>query len=376
MIPALKIPALQSNRAPSPTLERGGICTPALLSPRGVSMEAGAGLVESKGSSPQPHLGHTNSKRPGTMEIIHLAQPALHRLGTDEAASKGRPEKHGWREAEAAPARPSSGLGTGGSTAWSVQGDLGRGDTKQPNNSSGVCLGLLLTSHRLRGTPQKTKISKTKRKSLRGLVQNILSPASRCLPSPASPEPCRACPGLTLACKSQHCSRCHKDGSPRPCPVPRTWGAPGALEGAHGRFWEHRIQPLLLGGTLLGRGPGLPVPCREHPPGGHSGHSQSSARSLRALVHALAGFFHRWDVGLKHPHLGAGGVSPSPQEQSIHTNTSSGHRGVPTLLTPWQRAQGPAGLPMDTMECSAVAPCTPTVIGTPRSSQGSVLSCR
>lgn len=41
-----------ANRAPSPTLplqndpERGGICTLALPSPPGVSMEAGAGLVE------------------------------------------------------------------------------------------------------------------------------------------------------------------------------------------------------------------------------------------------------------------------------------------------------------------------------------------
>lgn len=37
------------------------------------------------------------------MAKIHLAQAALHRLGTDEAASRGA-EQRGWREAEAAPA--------------------------------------------------------------------------------------------------------------------------------------------------------------------------------------------------------------------------------------------------------------------------------
>lgn len=84
------------------------------------------------------------------MAKIHLAQAALHRLGTDEAASKGEAwKKRGWREAEAAPA--------GGSMDVSVQWDLGWGGTKHPNTNTGVCLGLqrgLLTRHRLRVTPQ------------------------------------------------------------------------------------------------------------------------------------------------------------------------------------------------------------------------------
>lgn len=43
----------------------------------------------------------------------------------------------------------------------------------------------------------------------------------------------------------------------------------------------------------------------------------------------------------------------------MHTNIHSGHGAVLPAVTRWHRAQGPAGLAMDTMECSAVAPGTP-----------------
>lgn len=84
-------------------------------------------------------------------------------LARRRLASKGRPEKQGWREAEAAAAGHISSLGTGRSVEVSVQGDLGRGGTKQPNNGGGVGLGLL-TSHRLRVTPQNQNPGNKKRR--------------------------------------------------------------------------------------------------------------------------------------------------------------------------------------------------------------------
>lgn len=105
--------------SPPPTLplqnhaQRGGIGTLALPSPRGMSV--GQELAQGLGP-PQPQLGHSNSKCPARMEIIHLARPALHRLGTDEAASKGRPGKQLWREAEAAAAWHRGGLGAEGAS--------------------------------------------------------------------------------------------------------------------------------------------------------------------------------------------------------------------------------------------------------------------
>lgn len=112
--------------------------------------------------SPQPHLGHSNSKCPARMKIIHLAQPALHRLGTDEAASKGRPGKQRWREAEAAPARHISGLGAGGCVC-TVGFGKGRYQTakQQEWGSCGAAAGRqrgLLTSHRLRVTRQNPNL--------------------------------------------------------------------------------------------------------------------------------------------------------------------------------------------------------------------------
>lgn len=138
MIPALRIPALQANRAPSPTLllqhhlEQRGVCTPTLPSPW--RQELGWGSQRLLLALHSPTLATPTAR----MAIIHLAQPALHRLGTDEAASKGRAGKQGWREAEAAPAGP----GHSWEHEVSVQWDLGRAGTKQPNNSSGIGLGL------------------------------------------------------------------------------------------------------------------------------------------------------------------------------------------------------------------------------------------
>lgn len=128
----------------------------------------------------QPHPGHTNSK----LEKIHLAQPALHRLGTEEeeeAASKGRPEKQGWRRGRGSSSRSHQ-------QPWMClyRGIWGRGGTKQPNNSAG---GLSGAAHlaQAEGYPTKIKILEIKELSLRGLVQHILSPVSRSLPSPAEP---------------------------------------------------------------------------------------------------------------------------------------------------------------------------------------------
>lgn len=108
--------------------------------------------------SPQPHHGHTDSKWPTRMEIIHLAQPALHRLGTEEAASKGRPEKQRWREAEAAPAGHISSLGMAG--AWMClysgiwEGQVPNSQRTAAGFASGCRQRGLLTSHSLRVTPQ------------------------------------------------------------------------------------------------------------------------------------------------------------------------------------------------------------------------------
>lgn len=115
---------------------------------RGGRSWAGAvqGLVP---GSPQPLQGHTSSKRPVRMEIIHLAQPALHRLGTDEAASKER----GRGSSSRAQQQPRS----------VCTGALGRAGTKEPNNSSGVCRGRAAWAAHLtqtEGRPSKSKCQK------------------------------------------------------------------------------------------------------------------------------------------------------------------------------------------------------------------------
>lgn len=112
-------------------------------------MEAGAGLGQPKAppGSAQPTLATPTAR----MGIIHLAQPALHRLGTHEAASKGRAGKQHWREAEAAPAGPGHGWEHGGVCT----GGFGKGryqTAKQqergwPGAAAGGQHGLL-TSHR------------------------------------------------------------------------------------------------------------------------------------------------------------------------------------------------------------------------------------
>lgn len=231
--------------------------------------------------------------------------------------------------------------------------------------------------------------------------------ACRALPALSPAEP----PGARSRLQ-EPALRCHKE----PSPPGATAGAPSALplppelrllpgstespawgrQEARGRLWERRAR-LLLGGALLGRGPALTdAPhSRECPPAGDSRLGGAiPGLQLGPSEHLAVPWlvFHRWDVGLKHPHLGAGGVSPSPQDHSAtaqqrrrrggeatsdpHKHPAAGTGTSSPRLTQWQRAQGPAGLPMDTMECSAGALCTPTVIGTPRSSQGSVLSCR
>lgn len=131
--------------------------------------------------SPQPLQGHTSSKRPVRMEMIHLAQPALHRLGTDEAASKER----GRGSSSRAQQQPRAGR----STAVSAQGLWGG----QVPNSQTTAVGFaeggqrgLLTSHRLRVAPQNqnAKNKEFERFGPRTASLHLLSPAS---PEPAEP---------------------------------------------------------------------------------------------------------------------------------------------------------------------------------------------
>lgn len=137
-------------------------------------------------------LATPTANAPQGWKLIHLAQPALHRLGTEEAASKGRPEKQRWREAEAAPAGHISGPGAGRSMDVSVQWDLGRGGTKQPNSRSGVCLGLQregsvgCSPRTHRGLPHQIKILEIKKEFERFGPKHPLSskqvPAELCQP--------------------------------------------------------------------------------------------------------------------------------------------------------------------------------------------------
>lgn len=86
------------------------------------------GVVEPKGASfvfCRPYIGHTSNKCPVSMEIIYLAQPVLHRLGTDRLHARLQarrpPKKQRWRVANAAPKWHISGLGIHESMDVSVQ---------------------------------------------------------------------------------------------------------------------------------------------------------------------------------------------------------------------------------------------------------------
>lgn len=83
-----------------------------------VLLEAGAVGMEPTGSSfvlCRLQVGYTSTECSGGTAIIYLAQPALHRLGTDRRHARLQarrpPKKQRWRVANAAPKWHKSGLG-------------------------------------------------------------------------------------------------------------------------------------------------------------------------------------------------------------------------------------------------------------------------
>lgn len=83
-----------------------------------------------------PQVGCSDHKCPVSMEIIYLAQPARHRLGTDRLHARLQarrpPKQRRGRAANAAPKRHISGLGSHQSTDVSGQRAWESGDPNQP----------------------------------------------------------------------------------------------------------------------------------------------------------------------------------------------------------------------------------------------------
>lgn len=282
-------------------------------------MEAGAGLGQPKAppGSAQPHPGHTNSKDGNNSP------------GTTSTAQTGH--RRGCKQGEGWETRLEGGRGSS-SRAWAQLGargvctvGFGKGryqTAKQqqwgwPGAAAGGQHGLL-TSLRLRATPQKQNPGNTKEQLERfGPKHPLCSeqvPAEPCqpwaLPSPPGAHSCQQEPPALWW---------HKEGTPAraaqpprglsppalPLPALNSLAEPRAVLGAPGK---HRTPPWW---DPAGCSQGM-SPCRKTP-WGSSGHSQSSAQPLGALSCPWAGF-PSLGCALKHPQLGAGGVSPCPQE--------------------------------------------------------------
>ena len=155
------------------------------------------------------------------MEIIYLAQPALHRLGTDRLHARLQarrpPKKQRWRVANAAPKWHISSLGVHKSMDVSVQCALESGDTKQPvkqkewylSGAASCPPGRKRRLHRSQMfTSQKTRSFRKKKKFERfGPKHSPLHRADACrvLTAPARyrAHPAEPTERLALACKSR-----------------------------------------------------------------------------------------------------------------------------------------------------------------------------
>lgn len=201
------------------------------------------------------------------------------------------------------------------------------------------------------------------------MLQNILSPPSRCLPSPASPTRGSLSPARARA--GWH--RGDTQGCPDTSTAPRTRGAP----------WQHPEHPAKHREGSGSTGVLLVGPCsgRECPPVWNPRLGAIPSLQLSPSEHSAVPWlvFHHWDVGLKHAHLGLGEslhVLRVERRCWIHTNIQQRARGCPHPGHTVAKGSGACRTPHGYHGTLSRGTVHPTVIGTPRSSRGSVLSCR
>lgn len=264
------------------------------------------------------------------MEIIHLAQPALHRLGTDEAASKGRPGKQRWREAEAAPAGPGR--------WWEHRGvctvGFGRGRYQRAKQQQGGLSGAAaggqhgpLTSHRLRAAPQNQNPGNKKGEFERFGPKYPLC-TEQVPAEPCQPWALQSPPGAH-SCQQELALLWHKKGTLASAARPPRGLSPPALPLPQNSLAAPRAVLRHQGSTgstglLLGGGPGLPgnVPLQGHPWGQLRPFPVFSSAPRSTWL--SLGWFSVAGMCIEAPPLRAGGVSPSPQERCLQPSRTRG----------------------------------------------------